>query len=195
MTQTNYKEVLATLRNRLRDIDGERSELEVRRADLDNEASNIKATIAKLLPLCGETATPDDLSGLGITDAVLKIIELARPERLNAQQIKERLAEKGFELSGYSNPMASIYKILSRLEEAKRIEVEREGMNSFYRAKRKIRLFRHAAPLPAPTPSEILEEPRPAPTPVSSSGFAPVSPPTPDGELKRILLGKVKGRE
>jgi hypothetical protein len=186
MTQTDYKEVLATLRNRLRDIDGERSELEVHRADLDNEASNIKATIAKLLPLCGETATPDDLSGLGITDAVLKIVELARPERLSAQQVKERLAEKGFELSGYSNPMASIYKILSRLEEKKRIEVEREGMNSFYRAKRKIRLFRHAAPQPPPVPLAGVPEPPPIPSALKGlGGFASDSSKT--GTLKTLL--------
>lgn len=137
MTSANYKEVLAQLKLRLNEIDAERSELEVRHADLDNEAVNVKATIAKLLPLCGETSSPNDLSGLGITDAVLKIVELNRPARLTAQQIKERLAQYGFELSGYSNPMASIYKILSRLEEAKKIEVERDGFSSFYKAKPK----------------------------------------------------------
>ena len=133
--ETNYKEVLANFKNRLREIDGERADLEVRRADLDKEALHVKEMISKLMPLCGETASEDDVSGLGFTDAVLTVVQLARGERLSAQQIKERLAEKGFEISGYTNPMASIYKILARLEEAKKIIVEREGFSSFYKAK------------------------------------------------------------
>ena len=133
--QTNYKELLATFKNRLRDIDEERADLEVRRADLDKEAIHVKEMISKLMPLCGETATGEDLSGLGFTDAVLAVIELARPSKLTAQVIKENLAQKGFELSKYSNPMASIYKILSRLEEAKKIEVEREGFDYLLQSK------------------------------------------------------------
>ena len=178
MANVNYKELLAQLRNRLSEVDEDRALLEVRRTELDNEAANIKATIAKLLPLSGEPASADDLSQLGFTHAILKVIELARPSRLTAQQIKEKLAEKGFELSSYTNPMASIYKILSRLEEGKKIEVEREGFNSFYKARRRTllaaalrrrRLAAHATAAPPPS----IPHPEPTPTPVTHPGLPP----------------------
>ncbi len=184
MTKADYEELVTKLKLRLFQIEGERSELEVRRAELDNEAANVKAAITKLLPLCGETANPEDLSGLGFTDAVLQVIELARPERLTAQQIKERLAEKGFELSGYTNPMASIYKILSRLDEAKKIETVREGFNSYYKATRKHVYVprRRRVPL-TPAPAPAVGPPGYAPVP---AGYTPVVPPGQKTLLQRI---------
>jgi hypothetical protein len=134
MEQTEYKDMVNKLRTRLSLIDSERADLDARRSDLDKEASSIKNTLADLLPLCGEVADPDDLSGLGFTNAIRKVLSLKAGEWMAASEVKESLAEKGFELSTYANPMASIYKILSRLADSKEIEVKTEMLSTRYRA-------------------------------------------------------------
>jgi len=135
MTKPEYKEIVDRLRIRLTEIDTERAELDVRRSDFDREAASIKDTLADLLPLCGEVANLGDLSGLGFTNAIRGVMTLRAGEWMSASAIKEALVQGGFELSTYTNPMASIYKILSRLKEAKEIEVKDEGMKTLYRGK------------------------------------------------------------
>jgi hypothetical protein len=135
MRQAEYKEMVDRLRIRLVEINTERAELDVRRSDLDREAAGIKDTLVDLLPLSGEVANPGDLSGLGFTNAIRGVLGLKAGEWMSAPDVKEMLGERGFELSTYTNPMASIYKILSRLKESEEIEVKAEGIKMFYRVK------------------------------------------------------------
>lgn len=141
MIMNEYAPMLLTLKARLGTIDAERAELDVRRSELDNEAMNIKATIAKLLPLCGETADPNDVSGLGFTDAVRQVIYLA-DKALSPAEVKEELSKKGFELSIYSSPMASIYKILSRLKDNDEVDTEMRSLTICYKKKPRHRVLR-----------------------------------------------------
>jgi hypothetical protein len=137
VNESEYKVLLTTLRTRQFVLMHEISELEMRKADMDKEMANVKATIAKLQPLCGETPDPDDLSGLGFTDAVRKVIYLSGKQRISPNEIKDALEQKGFSLSGYSNPMASIYTILTRLHKQDELEPIWEGLSVFYKAKPK----------------------------------------------------------
>jgi hypothetical protein len=134
VNEIEYKELLLKLQMRQFALVQEISDAEMRKADLENEMANLKATIAKLQPLCGETPDPDDLSGLGFSEAVKKAIYLSGTSRLSPNEVKEVLEKRGFSLSGYSNPMASIYTILNRLKERDEIVAEWEGLRVFYKA-------------------------------------------------------------
>jgi hypothetical protein len=72
---------------------------------------------------------------LGITDAIRQILK-GTEERLSPIEVRDSLLEKGFDLSGLSAPMASIYKILSRLADVGNPEIFREREDDgkvFYR--------------------------------------------------------------
>jgi len=136
--------MLRTLRVRLAEIVQKRDELQVQAMELDKEAENVRATIGNLLPLCGESPDPNDLSGLGFTDAVRQVLILNK-EKMSALEVKEALEKKGFSLSGYANPLSSIYKILSRLDEKGEVTKETDGLlglSVYYKAKRRhVQLF------------------------------------------------------
>ncbi len=114
------------------------TDLETRKSELEKEAANVRATINNLLPLCGKTPDVDDLSQLGFTDAIRRTFESYR-NRMSANDVKEELSKKGFDLTGYKSPMASIYRILKRLEEKGEIESETEGFSVYYKGKRRLR--------------------------------------------------------
>lgn len=144
MSIEQYKDVLLTLQRRFAEIEEERTGLEVRRTELDKEAANVRASIEHLMLLCGIVQEDEGLSGLGFTDAIRRTLGFAR-KRMSANEIKDALAQKGFDVTAYNNPLASIYTILKRLEKSGEIVVETEGFNVFYKTKRR-RLPRHRSP-------------------------------------------------
>jgi hypothetical protein len=115
------------------------AELDVQREDTRMQLERIRRVVAELGPLCGYYDT-NNLSAHGITDACRAVIRKAHPEYLSANDIKERLEKGGFDLSKYQNPSASIYTILTRLEESNFAEKKMEGFNVLYRSKRLPRL-------------------------------------------------------
>jgi hypothetical protein len=56
----------------------------------------------------------------------------ARNERLTPPQIKELAEERGFDFSGYTNPLASIHTILKRMRELNPPEVEYDESSGTY---------------------------------------------------------------
>jgi hypothetical protein len=91
-----------------------------KRASLEAELSDVKTQIAHLNeimghlgPLAGIPANKD-IASLGITDAVRWVLSNSAG-RISANEVRDKLAEKGYDFSSLSAPMASIYKILSRL--------------------------------------------------------------------------------
>ena len=112
------------------ELNSERDSLIDARTNLETTLSEIKTRIAHLdevlehlSPLAG-MSNGDDVAKLGITDAIRAVLQWA-PVKMSAADVQRALAEKGFDLSGYTAPMASIYKILGRLVEDSK-EVERE---------------------------------------------------------------------
>jgi len=145
MVETDYKAMVENLRKRLAEIDAERAEIEARRSDLEKETASIKEALSHLLPLCGEIFDPNDLSGAGFTNAIRSVLASYVGKWLSASEVRESLGQRGFQLSVYSNPMASIYKILSRLVESGEIESKSEGANVFYRTKPEASLLERVA--------------------------------------------------
>ena len=118
----------------------EHDQLVEQRTDLENQLAEIHKKIAHLdealghiAPLAGFVySTGNDISHLGLTDAIRRVLQDSN-ERLLAQDVRRLLAERGYDLSGLTAPMASIYKILSRLEESGKVLKEKEGFKSYYK--------------------------------------------------------------
>jgi hypothetical protein len=111
-----------------------RTDLETELVELRNQISHLDEVMSHLAPLAGlGYANEEDFSHLGITDAVRSVIKHS-DDRVSAQDVRRLLGEKGYDLSGLSAPMASIYKILSRLVDDE-VEREKEEGRVYYRWK------------------------------------------------------------
>jgi hypothetical protein len=112
-TQEDYRAVWDDLYEECSSLEGQRDNLETELSEVKGRIAHLQAVMNHLRPLAG-VPLGDDISGLGITDAIRAILENAK-ERMTPQDVRRALANKGFDLSGYSAPMSSIYKILARL--------------------------------------------------------------------------------
>lgn len=132
-----YNEILVKLTAKQRAATEKRAALEIEINDLDTEIANLNAAITRVLQNMG-LAFEANIAELGITDAVRQVVT----QQMTANQVREKLEAAGFKLSGYSNPMATIYKILERLKEQGFLEVVREGWNVSYKPKARHRRYR-----------------------------------------------------
>jgi hypothetical protein len=112
-----------------------RTELENELVEVRNRIGHLDEVLAHLAPLADISFYDDSISGLGLTDAIRTILRTS-DKRLSAQDIRKQLQEKNFDLTTLSAPMASIYKILSRLtEDSGDVAREKEGAHVFYKWK------------------------------------------------------------
>src|ERR1039457_3585198 len=114
---------------------GQRSTLEAELSEVKTQIAHLDEILSHLGPLAG-VPEKDNIASLGITDAVRWILKNSEM-RMSPTDVRDKLAEKGFDLSALTAPMGSIYKILSRLADATPPEITREreegGRNVFYR--------------------------------------------------------------
>lgn len=83
------------------------------RADLDQRILHLRQTLVSLSHLCGLTPTVS----WGMTDGVRFIVRRAqRP--LTAIDVREELANWGFDMSKYANDLSAIHTVLKRLNKA-----------------------------------------------------------------------------
>jgi|SRR5580658_5683418 hypothetical protein len=153
----DLSQALAILNAKLLASTEKRSELEIEMRDLDVEIANLRKASASVLAAMGMSIS-QDISGLGITDAIRRVTGL-RQDRMTANQVREELEKQGFSLTGYENPMASIYKILTRLAQANELEVEKEGSSVYYKTKmlRRSRIAQAMAKTASPAPANSLK--------------------------------------
>jgi hypothetical protein len=126
-----------------RQLYGEKEVLTERRTNLENELIELRTQITHLdevldhlAPLAGMIyASGEDLSALGLTDAIRRVISDATG-RISPRDVHQKLASSGYDLSALTAPMASIYKILARLSDSGEIVREKEdGGKVFYKSK------------------------------------------------------------
>ncbi|HEV3275673.1 MAG TPA: hypothetical protein VG860_02555 [Terriglobia bacterium] len=108
-----------------------RTNLETELSEVKNQISHLDEILSHMAPLVG-VAYNQKISALGITDAIRTILR-GSMERMSPTDVRDNLRENDFDLSGYTAPMASIYKVLSRLYESGEIVQEREDGKVFYR--------------------------------------------------------------
>jgi hypothetical protein len=113
---------------------GRRTDLETELGDINTQVKHLTEVLNHLAPLAG-VPVGNDLSGLGITDAIQHVLEHSA-NAMSPSDVREALTRKGFDLSGHSAPMSSIYKILGRLAgdaTSKIVREEADGGRVFYR--------------------------------------------------------------
>lgn len=101
----------------------ERTNLETALNEVKVRIAHLEEVLTHLAHLSG-VSFADDVSKLGITDAIRLSLK-SSPERMSAAEVRRSLVDSGFDMSGQTAPMASIYKVLSRLA-ADGGDVERE---------------------------------------------------------------------
>lgn len=111
-----YKTVFMTQSDYRRALDAaiqEYERLSRQRAEIDQRLAQLVQTIGNLSRLCNLTPTV----ALGLTDACRMILKVAG-HPLTVAEIRAQLEAMGFDLSKYSNPLASIHTVLKRLCQA-----------------------------------------------------------------------------
>jgi hypothetical protein len=94
-----------------------RNELIGLRATIENELAQQSRAIAALAELLGEPTAND----IGLTGATLLIVRTAKVP-IAPTEVRDELKKIGYDMDGFSNPMASLHQILKRLEEKREIE-------------------------------------------------------------------------
>ena len=126
--------VLCSLRLRKLVANREKLNLEIQRI------SALIAANADFLPEEERAVRLQELEQLvadppGFTDSVRNVLR-ANPERAaTATDVRDLLAEAGFNLSDYSNPLASIHTILKRLAERGEVTTITDNGQTYYRWK------------------------------------------------------------
>src|SRR5579871_5552725 len=91
-----------------------RTELETDLSEIATQIKHLSEVLDHLAPLAGVPPDSASLSQLGITDAVRQVLSNTK-KQLSASDVRLRLSKKGFDLSGYTAPMATLYRVLNRL--------------------------------------------------------------------------------
>ncbi len=109
------------------------------REALDTRIQKLDTILTELAALCGrraptaQTAVSRAKHTIGFTDAVRLVLRRS-PRPLAAKEVKQQLLSWGFDLSKYSNAMASIHVILNRLiASGQTKEVRAQGGKRAYR--------------------------------------------------------------
>ena len=95
------------------------------RADLDHRILHLRQTLVSLSHLCGFTPTVS----WGMTDGVRFILRRAqRP--MSAVDVRDELANWGFDMSKYANDLSAIHTVLKRLNKAGEVRFVARGAGS-----------------------------------------------------------------
>jgi len=120
MQASDYEDTWRMLSRERSELADQRATLEAELSEIHNKISHLDEVLSHLAPLTGSPMVPGSLDGLGITDAIRTVLREAN-EGMIATDIRKALREKGFNTEGFAAPMASIYKVLSRLVEANEV--------------------------------------------------------------------------
>jgi hypothetical protein len=131
-TQESYADTWSELVGEQNELENQKTELEEQLDVVKKQIAHLAEVLRHLAPLAG-IPFHNDLSDLGITDAIRSVMEDST-ERMSPQDVRQALEKKRFDFSGYSAPMSSIYKILGRLAEDSEypIKRQRDGNSVFY---------------------------------------------------------------
>ena len=131
MDQEDFKATWQRMYDESLELEDRRNILETELNEVKRQIAHIEGALNHLRPLAGLS---EDVAALGITDAIRLVLKNSK-ERMSPSDVRRTLHTKGFDLSGYSAPMASVYKILSRLADDPKQLVgrERDENGVFYR--------------------------------------------------------------
>jgi hypothetical protein len=130
MASNEYSVTYDAYMNRLQFLREKQTELELQLEEVSREADALDGIVKHLAPLTGRTILAEDVTSLGITNAVRSVLEVT--QRRSAGEVKQKLEGAGFDLSKYTAPDQTIRKVLTRLVESGKAAVEKEGWKTYY---------------------------------------------------------------
>jgi hypothetical protein len=144
MVETDYKQALDAATKELAEVMEQLEEIEEVREKTLRRIYVLRDGIYGLSAMLGED--PLEVSpelflkylepDTGFTDAIRKVLELNKSRYMNPVSVRDKLKDMGYDLSKYTNPLASIHTILKRLVESGEVEPdEGVGGRTVYRWK------------------------------------------------------------
>jgi hypothetical protein len=141
----NYKNALSSALNELSKLMAARERLDIHREELDMKIFRLREGLFGLAILCGTDTNqlaaeypelfPDLISpDTGLTDAIRKAMQ-AKRTYASPVEVKNRLAEMGYDIGKYKNILASIHTILKRLVDSEEVETGIRDQKVVYRWK------------------------------------------------------------
>lgn len=134
METSDFAQMYSDILTERASLANHRNDLEMDLNETRNKIAHLDEVLNHLRPLADMSYRDEEVAGMGITDAVRYILKNSA-DKLSPQDVREQLTGKGFDLSGLTAPMASIYTILGRLHEAEEVERERDGTRVYYKWK------------------------------------------------------------
>jgi len=142
-----YFEALTESLAELSDLMEEIERIDERREEAIRRVFRLRHGALGLAALCGRKQLaqefpelfPDDIApDTGLTDAVRDVLKSNDPVFCSPVYIRDTLKEKGFDLSKYTNALASIHTVLKRLvRQGDAVDASRDGRTVYRWAKKK----------------------------------------------------------
>lgn len=130
MKKQECRKLLTDMRERL-------TALLEQQEDIEQEIAQLKQAIVSIAPLAKEPDIwADVLTAImpdGITESIRDILRAIYPSKLSPVEIKEKLKNRGQDLSQHKNVMASIHSTLKRMLENEEIATDDEGLTYRWR--------------------------------------------------------------
>lgn len=124
MTKDHYKIALQAARDELAELEREKAKIEKRISELQQGIVGLSALAADEAGGEKPQSMMDVLAGVGVetglTDAV-RMITSSFGFPMTPKQVRDALLHLGYDLSGYSNILASLHTIMKRLATAKEL--------------------------------------------------------------------------
>lgn len=125
---------IANLRGELRELGKQRNQIDARMVNVNlalgglaREIENKKEREEVLREIAAARRKP-----AGLTEAISENLRQT-PQSLSANEVREWLEREGFDLSDYSQPLATISVTLRRLEKSGRVKATREDRKVTYK--------------------------------------------------------------
>src|ERR1700676_51263 len=125
--------IVDTLRGELRDLCKQRKYIEMRMVNVNLALGSLARELDKeeqeevLREVAAARRKP-----AGLTEAISESLRQMLHSKLSADEVREWLEKEGFDLSEYSQPLATISVTLGRLAKSRRVKATRKGRNVTY---------------------------------------------------------------
>jgi hypothetical protein len=140
MTKGYWQDALKRAQAELEEKRGEMQHLDEQRAMLAGEILQLEKAVDGLAPLASDRAIAERVNDflienateLGLADACREVLKKAN-RYMTAVDVRDALEAGGFDLSNYSNPLASIHGILKRFDESGEVASVSLGSKTSYK--------------------------------------------------------------
>jgi hypothetical protein len=128
VSTVQYERALAAAKRELAKLLKQRQEIDVRISRLEPTILHLESLQKRLREKAAVVSKTDYELTVGLTEAVRRTLQESHLA-LTAVEVGQRMEKHGFDLSKYSNPLASIHTVLKRLVTAGQVKVDLQPKN------------------------------------------------------------------